>query len=342
MKQNNIKVLYIFSKSKSRELSLYKKGEYPDRFFGLLGLDKYYIKADYIELKNTKNYLTQSFKYFLKYFKYDIIFSVQDGYGLSLLCTLKRIFKYKFPKIVILNIAILKYIKKNNRISRFKQFYLKGTDKIICLSRDQVQKLNYVLNISFKNIIYLPLGVDNNYFYNKINKPHENYIVSFGKDSRDYQLLIKAAKKVNQKFKIICYQYNIPKIKIPKNVELIVKIPYQKLKQIVEKCIFVVIPLKEEFYTIGQTSLLESMAMGKAIIASDVPSLRDYISHQQNGILVKTGNKKDLVNNIDALASNQKMLSRLSTQAYQSAVNKYSCEIFNKNIAKLFKNIIHD
>ena len=49
-------------------------------------------------------------------------------------------------------------------------------------------------------------------------------------------------------------------------------------------------------------ALLEAMAMGKPVIASDIGGIREIVKHNRNGYLVSPGNSRELANAIFVLS----------------------------------------
>jgi len=67
----------------------------------------------------------------------------------------------------------------------------------------------------------------------------------------------------------------------------------------------------------GITSLLEAMALGKAIIVSNSIGLRDYIRHEDNCLVVECGDPTALRASIIRLLSNPDECARLGRGARQ-------------------------
>ena len=80
------------------------------------------------------------------------------------------------------------------------------------------------------------------------------------------------------------------------------------------------------------TKLFEYMAMGKAIIASDLGQIGDIIQHNYSGYKVQPGNSEDLAIAIKSLINNKKLRLYLGVNARNEVLNKYS---WDKNIERL-------
>ena len=84
--------------------------------------------------------------------------------------------------------------------------------------------------------------------------------------------------------------------------------------------------------------LLEAAACGKPIIASNIGGCREVVINGYNGLLVKKKNSKDLTVKIKELASNKKLISKMSINSRKKAVLEFDIkkvikkhiEIYNK------------
>jgi glycosyltransferase involved in cell wall biosynthesis len=79
------------------------------------------------------------------------------------------------------------------------------------------------------------------------------------------------------------------------------------------------------------------MACGLPIISSDVRGLRDYIKHEQNGLLFSVDDYKALAKSILRLANDRKLRSKLSQGAIESFEKEYDMRKNIRTIDMLFK-----
>ena len=67
--------------------------------------------------------------------------------------------------------------------------------------------------------------------------------------------------------------------------------------------------------------LFEYMAAGRAIVASDLPSLREVLEHDRNAVLVRAGDAGALAGALGALAADPDRADRLGRQAFADAAD---------------------
>jgi len=80
------------------------------------------------------------------------------------------------------------------------------------------------------------------------------------------------------------------------------------------------------------TKLFEYMAMGKAIIASDLDQIGQVLRHDQTAYLVQPGNPLELANGIEILVDNGQLRRRLGHAARQCAISKHTWALHTRKI----------
>ena len=69
-------------------------------------------------------------------------------------------------------------------------------------------------------------------------------------------------------------------------------------------------------------TVLEALASGTAIIATDIPGTREIIENNKNGILIEPKNSLDIVRSVISLIENKKLLEKLRKQSRKSLMDK--------------------
>ena len=148
-----MKVLYLFNRIKSSIVAEMKNGSESDNsFFGMYRLSHFGIDAEFLEMEQFYSAKTSTFlrrhilnihyihlPLFLKFFKYDIIFT-STSFG-SLL--LKAIFRIRKPKWVMFDFSIAGMIGEMKTIKQ-KVFYFmikNSANGIITISKKEEERL---------------------------------------------------------------------------------------------------------------------------------------------------------------------------------------------------------
>jgi glycosyltransferase involved in cell wall biosynthesis len=75
-------------------------------------------------------------------------------------------------------------------------------------------------------------------------------------------------------------------------------------------------PSAASTYFTSPLKLFEYMAAGRAIVASDLPAIREVLQHEKNALLVAAGDPAALAAGIERLAADRDLARRLATQAF--------------------------
>jgi len=86
-------------------------------------------------------------------------------------------------------------------------------------------------------------------------------------------------------------------------------------------------------------ALIEAMAHGKCVLATDVPGNRDVIKDGWNGALVEARNPAELAHRIDALLADNGLRAQLGAQARLDVKRDYSCDVVMKKILDVYREV---
>lgn len=177
------------------------------------------------------------------------------------------------------------------------------------------------------------------------NIKNENYALFFGRLSKEKGILnlLKAFKQTTNGYLYIAgegpEEKNIKKfIKdngIKDRVKMLGYLNEKKMQNTIESCSFVIIPS-----TCNENcpySILESMAMGKPIIASNRGGIPELVEDNKNGFIYKYDDINDLSYKIEKLFSNEHLINEFSKTSRKFATSKYSEEIYYNSLIKIYK-----
>ncbi|MEW6001526.1 MAG: glycosyltransferase family 4 protein [Nitrospirota bacterium] len=126
----------------------------------------------------------------------------------------------------------------------------------------------------------------------------------------------------------------VREIGIEKNVRL-VEWP-ENITELVSACDFIVAPFLSERFS--SVNLLEAMAMGKPLIATDLGEQREIIKNGINGYLVCPGDVKELAKKIIEVITRPGELERLSRHAKVMA-EVYSVDAYVQKLQRTYKEL---
>ncbi len=350
-----MKVLFLYAGSRKAFYEKWKRGEVPDtQLLGLnymeaLGVDAAFIEWRIPELLRRVSFNFVHIPYIFAIKKYNAVFLCA---GLPLVFLAKYILRWKKPKFVIYNTYLANALKRHPRgfLYWFNKKAIEGLDVIVCTARSQMQPL-IDAGIAREKIIFVPIGIDAKVFSSppllttNYSLP-TLYILSVGRDlGRDYKTLFEAVRGLDVKVIVATKPESIGGLNIPPNVEIRFHVPYEDMPALYQNALFVVTPLKPTdnpngSETSGQYGYLEPMAAGKAVIATDKSTVRDYIENEKTGLLVPPEDSRALRAAIQKLIADEPLVMRLGRMAQQSVLTNFTSEQWARSLASIFKSLI--
>jgi glycosyltransferase involved in cell wall biosynthesis len=132
------------------------------------------------------------------------------------------------------------------------------------------------------------------------NSPHVPagpYISALGGNRRDYRLLFAAMEKLPDITLVaVLRPHNLQGLSVPPNVQIRTNIPIPHAMAVLRHSRFMVLPLDAGVVPCGHVTMVSSMHLHKAFIATDSPGITDYAAHDHNALIVPPAK-------VDALAS---------------------------------------
>jgi glycosyltransferase involved in cell wall biosynthesis len=127
-----------------------------------------------------------------------------------------------------------------------------------------------------------PFGIDEVFW--QASPPASNgHVLTVGRDlARDYKTFAEALEGLPVRAVVVAKDENLRGVRLPPNVEVRMHIPLAELRQLYVDASCVVIPMFPDgdprgTESSGNTALLEAMASGRATVATERASLREYI-----------------------------------------------------------------
>jgi glycosyltransferase involved in cell wall biosynthesis len=212
-------------------------------------------------------------------------------------------------------------------------FMLQFADAIIVTTKSYYDRIN-----TSKKKYLIPWGVDHDKFYGE-RKPHDEYRLLFVGQMRPYKgikILLQAVMGLDVDLSMVGdgparsqYVNYVRKLGL-NNVKFLGNVSDEELKQIYLNSDVLVLPSVSTNEAFGLVTL-EAAAAGCAVVASDLPGLRDVVS--EFGLLVRPNDPKSLKATIQSL---ENMSQReLYTSRGRSAVTRYSW----RNVAEEYDKV---
>ena len=299
-----------------------------------------------IEKNLLRFYIIQTLRVLARVNRYDLIYS--DGaQSAVLLAFLRSLFKRKYPPHAILDVGCFNGGRRREIELKPIRKLVESISCVIYHARIQESYYRECLPSLWERCRYVPIGVDQVYFRPQKAK-EEDYIfcaVHRGLKSRDWPTLMEAFGKLHipTELRIVgterARRSDLRGRRIPKNVRFYPFAPLPKLKDFISRSKFAVLPLPYHAHSHGQLSLLESMAMGKAVIVSRVPGIIDYVEEGKTAVLYEPYNAEDLREKVEFLLNNPQEAKRIGKEARRAVELYYNEENMARGIYEAIKEL---
>lgn len=234
-----------------------------------------------------------------------------------------------------------------------QDFIVKNSDKVIAPT-NYIKKYALDLSVSDEKIIVIPNGVDAKYFdprkyavehsKSRLNLSNKKICLYCGRlDSwAGINVVSQLCEVFNARKSDVCFVIvgdgTKEKDLFAENAVVLGEVPFEKVPEIlvIADVVLVPFPDTEVSRAASPLKLFEGMAMGKAIVASEVDGIKEVISNQENGVLVNPNDIAEWTKAVTSLLSDISMAKRIGENARQTVKEKYDWESLAKKYEKIF------
>ena len=236
------------------------------------------------------------------------------------------------------------------KLRTVEMYCLEGSDLVICPSKI-IRNFLKSLGIQDEKIHVFSNGAVIPQLTYKLDSLPQRYITYFGalQHWQGLDVLIKAfnfLKDYNDIELVICSsqreKFSQPYLNLVGQLGLDCKIKWyyllgkDELNSVIQNSLFTVAPLRETKRNTVQgcspVKIFESMANGKAVIASDLPVVREIITDGIDGKLVRPDRPSELARAIRMLVDYPELTNNLGENARKTIIKKYQWDQIEKRL----------
>ena len=193
-------------------------------------------------------------------------------------------------------------------------------------------------------VAVIPFCVDVGFFSPSSKRAADDgYVFSVGRDcGRDFQIVIDAMRPLGvpvvlrTSMPVVISQCNAGRVTV-----LSKDVSWPDYLELYERAAVVVIAASETMNASGVTSLLEAMAMGKAVVVTRTAALADYLPPPDAGVVVPSGDAEAMGVAVKALLADAEGRERMGRRARLFALEHYSPPVHFRAIGKLLSNLLN-
>jgi len=272
--------------------------------------------------------------------KYDVIVTAHIKTG-QLVSIVRKLFGIKKPRHIVLEVMLDEEFHTIRwKIKRLIQrILLSSMDVIFVSSSDEVKKYEQRFKLAPGRFRFIHFHT--NIIEPEIMRNQDGYILSAGKTGRDYSTLAEAVKDLPIDLVVISDRKSINGVKFPNNTRIFNDILWEDYLILLKNCQFVVVPLQDLVKSTGQVVILEAMALGKPVIASETVGTKDYIKTNDTGILIPPGEPFLLRQAIVSLLDDEDLQKQIAQNAIEFVEKNCTFEIYVEKILHTAEKISH-
>lgn len=182
-----------------------------------------------------------------------------------------------------------------------------------------------------------PYGIDHRFFVPQSDiAVQPGFVLSVGEvRSRNYELLFESVKGLPAEFMVLASGMWYAREKsrhvsasLPDTIQVRRGVPPEQLRTLYAQAQFVVLPVRNVKFSAGATASLEAMAMGRAVIATRSPGIRDFIRDGETGLLVEPDNPYELREAIAYLLANPQRARQMGENGRQFVEQHLNLDIY--------------
>ncbi len=264
--------------------------------------------------------------------RYDVLLSDGEHVGLPLALA-KRALGLRAAHVVIAH-----HLSTPRKARAFAMLNAQlGISALVVHSPRQRELAESMLGVARSRLEEVPYGVDPE-FWQPQPAAEEPLIVAAGREHRDYSTLAAACVDLPVQVFIAGGSRFSPgsswsaPATWPANFDCR-QLDYQELRQTYARAQVVVIPVLQTDFQAGITSVLEAMAMGKAVVTTKTDGRQPAVRDGYTGLLVPPGDPLALREAIFSLLKDPAERARLGANARRAVQACYSVQVYARRLA---------
>jgi glycosyltransferase involved in cell wall biosynthesis len=207
-----------------------------------------------------------------------------------------------------------------------------GITRMLVHSREQLKIAIETLGFTQSSAAFVPYYADARFWCPQPVLP-QPLVVSAGREHRDYATLADAVKDLPVRTVIAAGSLYCPAAQcrlpaeLPANVAVGMRTP-SELRDLYAEAEVVVVPLIPSDFQAGVTTILEAMAMAKAVVVTATDGQRDIVTDGETGVLVPAYDAMALRSELQRLLADPGERRRLGANAREAVLSRFDLPIY--------------
>jgi glycosyltransferase involved in cell wall biosynthesis len=249
------------------------------------------------------------------------------------------------PKVVLLNYGVSTIWRRASPPRRaLLAAALRSCAAVACLASSQRDEVLAATGLDAARVQVVPIGADERFFA-AAPLPEDGYVLAVGKDlARDYATLARAASGLEARFVLVALPRNLRGVALPPNVEVRSGVSWHELRDLYAGAGCVVLPLRRPDYPYGTegsglTALVEAMASGRPVVATDRGVFRDYMMPGESCLTVPPEDPEALRTAVERVLGDRREAERLGRRCRELVEERFTTRHLAARLATLLREV---
>ena len=229
------------------------------------------------------------------------------------------------PRTIVVCFDLL--MPRESHLMRLTRSWLKNIDAILCIRRGDISTLERRFGIQPGkcDFVYFPIDPE----IAKVPVTEEDYIYSAGWAYRDWKTLIGALS--GQPYRAIISAGDSPSMPsgYRAHIEVLPLLSPEGGRKVMANARLVVLAFEDTDLPCGPLILLEAMAMGKPVVATNINGTRDYVRDEETAILVPPWDSQAMATAIRRLMEDGETRRNMGSAAREDVFRRFAMKNFS-------------
>ncbi len=220
---------------------------------------------------------------------------------------------------------------------RLARLTLSQIDVFVVHARRERDAYAAWLGLPRERFVFAPLAVESPVQESAV--PEQALVVAMGSARRDYALFAAVMAELGLPGVIVAGPHAVEGVSIPSHVEVRSGLPLAACHDLARRARVNVVPIDNDATASGQVAVIETMMLGKAVVATRCIGTEDYVDDGVNGLLVPPHDKAALRAAIERLWRDDDLRERLAATAGRAAQERFSFAAGGPILADLLSGV---
>jgi glycosyltransferase involved in cell wall biosynthesis len=218
--------------------------------------------------------------------------------------------------------------------ARLARTGLQAVDCIVVHSRREIETYAQAFGLPRERFVFVPfsVGARSPEHAEDAERP---FLLAMGSANRDYASLFEAVRPLGMRVVVVAGAHAVAGLDVPPNVELRRNLSHAECLVLTQQARLNVVPILNSFSASGQVTVIEAMMLGRCVVATRSIGTEDYLTDEEDGVLVPPADPAALRAAVLALWDDAEARRRIGEAARRHALDHLTHEAAARRLEEL-------